>query len=498
MRLAPILKPLLSSALAACLLAAAVPFASLAADKETVEQLSDAQILKRFRIPASSLGYIVVDAETGKVLEQFQANRGFIPASSIKIATTVAALEIMGADHKFETSLYMTGRIIGSTLRGDLYLVGRGDPVLTTEEFQGFLDKLKSMGVTKVAGRFFFDESYFLSSKAVEESHNPTVAYNPGIGPLSLNFNRLRLIWKKDRKTGELDARIYAKTDKTRVEVDFLKVDYAAKNRHARHGLIYREQGDDRGWQLLRRVRRKGEIWLPVKYPGFMTARVFRKFAAEQGITLPLPTRGIAPKDARLIFTHRSAKLFRVAAKVNWFSNNMAAEMLGLGAARALSKLPLGIQDASLILTTWWKSKIPNADWKGFEIRNHSGLSIDTRTSPKQLVSILQYADGRIYEHRAYERLLKPYYLGGRRRALPRHVYARAKTGTINYSRAVAGYLITAKKTRLIFAVFVSDYATRETMRKAGKKYRLPRRGGWMARSRGLMRAVVRRWALTY
>ena len=94
--------------------------------------------------------------------------------------------------------------------------------------------------------------------------------------------------------------------------------------------------------------------------------------------------------------------------------------------------------------------------------------------------------------------MLKPFYLGGRRGALPRFVHARAKTGTINYSRAVAGYLTTAKKTRLIFAVFVSDYAVREAMRKTGKAYRIPRRGGWMGRSRGLMRAVIRRWALTY
>lgn len=480
------------------LIAAAMTTPALGANRESTDSLSDAKILKRFRLPSAALSYLVIDAQSGKVLEQSRADRGYVPASAIKIATTVAALEILGAEHHFETQLYMTGRIEGGTLRGDLYLVGRGDPVLTTEDFQGFIDTLKRLGVTRVTGRFYFDDSYFLSSKAVEQDHDHTVAYNPGVGPLSLNFNRLRLIWQKDRKNGGLDARIYATTDKTRVEIDYLKTGYAEPNHDARNGLVYREQGDDRRWLLIRHARPKGEIWLPVKYPGYMTAHVFRKFAADRGLALPDPVRGTQPAEAQPLYTHRSIDLYRIVAKVNWFSNNMAAEMLGLGAARRLSRRALGVGDANLVLSNWWKGKIPGVDWTGFDVHNHSGLSTESRVSARQLVAVLRYADGRQYARRAYERLLKPFYLGGRRGALPRHVYARAKTGTINYSRAVAGYLTTASKRRLIFAVFVSDYAVREAMQAAGKTYKLPRRRGWMGRSYGLMRAVVRRWALSY
>ncbi len=469
-----------------------------AADKENADDLTDSKLLKRFQLPATALSYLAIDADSGKVLEQFHAGTGYIPASSIKIATTVAALEILGAEHRFDTRMTMTGRIEGGVLTGDLYLVGRGDPVLTTEEFKAFVDRLKALGIRRVAGKFIFDDSYFLTSRSVEKKHDQTVAYNPGIGPLSLNFNRLRLIWEKDRKTGDLDARIYAKTDKTRVEIDYLKTGVAPDRRDARHGLVYEERGDGARWLLIRRVRRKGEIWLPVKRPGLMTANVFRKYAAEAGIALPEPTRGGSPPGAKVLYTQKSAELFRIAAKVNWFSNNMAAEMLGLGAARELTRLPLGIRDSTLVLTNWWRTKLPAVDWNGLDIHNHSGLSTATRISPRQLVAILRYADTRRYAALGYERLLKPFYLGGRRGALPRHVAARAKTGTINYSRAVAGYLTTAKKTRLIFAVFVSDYAVRDAMRGAGKRYRIPRRGWWMSRSRGLMRAVIRRWALTY
>jgi serine-type D-Ala-D-Ala carboxypeptidase/endopeptidase (penicillin-binding protein 4) len=65
----------------------------------------------------------------GRAIFERDADKLFMPASNMKLYTTAAALDALGPDHKFKTSVYSTG-IINSkgTLRGNLILYGRGDP----------------------------------------------------------------------------------------------------------------------------------------------------------------------------------------------------------------------------------------------------------------------------------------------------------------------------------------------------------------------------------
>ncbi|MEQ8698378.1 MAG: D-alanyl-D-alanine carboxypeptidase [Bauldia litoralis] len=79
---------------------------------------------------------------------------------------------------------------------------------------------------------------------------------------------------------------------------------------------------------------------------------------------------------------------------------------------------------------------------------------------------------------------------------VPRHVAVHAKTGTLSWSRALAGYLTTVRKKDVIFAVFVSDYRAQEVAAKEGRKHKSLSRGRWAWRSRALMRAVVLKWVL--
>ena len=72
------------------------------------------------------LGVVLFDAATGKVLVQHGADRPFIPASTTKVTTSLAALEILGPDHRFATTLLATGDVVDGTLRGDLWLHGGG------------------------------------------------------------------------------------------------------------------------------------------------------------------------------------------------------------------------------------------------------------------------------------------------------------------------------------------------------------------------------------
>jgi len=78
-------------------------------------------------------GVYVYDASRGKALYSAGAATGFVPASTMKLLTTVSALETMGPDHTFTTKVVRSGT-------GGIVLVGGGDPLLTTKRVTDQLD----------------------------------------------------------------------------------------------------------------------------------------------------------------------------------------------------------------------------------------------------------------------------------------------------------------------------------------------------------------------
>ena len=83
------------------------------------------------------------------------------PASNMKLLTTAAALEVLGKDYRFNTSLYTTGKLSNGVLKGDVYLKGQGDPTLSIEDLQQFAEELKAQGIHKIDGRIVGDDKWF-------------------------------------------------------------------------------------------------------------------------------------------------------------------------------------------------------------------------------------------------------------------------------------------------------------------------------------------------
>ncbi len=503
-------------ALAALMLAAAPAEAKkpkAAENTEDNETASDEDLAKRHHIPLSGLAYLVIDAKTGQVLQSRQPKEPFPPASSIKIVSTIAALTLLGAEHRFATELRMTGTVQNGTLTGDLFLKGLGDPVLTHDEFAVMIARLKAEGITRVAGRFVYDSTLYKSVTAIDEKYEEAAAYNPGIAALSINFNVLRLKWERGKDKESLAAKFFSQTDHGDVEVGYLKSGIAPPGAPAAYGLVYRDDPKQPAWLLSPGTKPKGEINLPVKAPAFSAAHVFRKIAERDGMTLPEPVADAMPEAARLVHRSLSKPLPEIVQRVQRFSNNMAAEMLGLAAAHKLTGKPSTIAEAAKIIGDWTKSAIKDADWTGFDLRNSSGLTRDTRISPEQMVAILRNAQGLRLGNQSYADLLKNYNAGrvdddheaernGRGKGQPRErVEVRAKTGTINFASAVAGYLHTKKGRDVIFAIFVSDYKVRETAGRDGgataTTHKEPPPRGWNRRGNEMRRSVVRRWAET-
>jgi len=104
---------------------------------------------------------VVVDLESGEVVYERNRTRPLLPASTEKLAVTVAVLMELGPGYRLETDLLGNGVQDGAVWVGDLYLKGYGDPTVRRRDLVKLAREVRGTGIRKVTGRVLGDESYF-------------------------------------------------------------------------------------------------------------------------------------------------------------------------------------------------------------------------------------------------------------------------------------------------------------------------------------------------
>ena len=105
----------------------------------------------------SQVGLMVYDLTADSALYAYNHRQLLRPASTMKLVTSITALDCLGPRHQYVTRLYYTGVISDSTLTGDLYCVGGFDPMLTIDDVATFAEQLQCLGVRTVHGRLLAD-----------------------------------------------------------------------------------------------------------------------------------------------------------------------------------------------------------------------------------------------------------------------------------------------------------------------------------------------------
>lgn len=124
-----------------------------------------------------SVGIVIKNLTTDKVLYQLNPTRTFVPASTTKTITATVALKYLGQNYRFKTTLARSGSIDGNTLNGSLYVSFSGDPSFKIKNLNSLLLTLKSNHIKTIAGNIIINSGYF-------------PPYKPGIGYMwdDLNF----------------------------------------------------------------------------------------------------------------------------------------------------------------------------------------------------------------------------------------------------------------------------------------------------------------------
>ncbi|MGI9437640.1 MAG: D-alanyl-D-alanine carboxypeptidase/D-alanyl-D-alanine endopeptidase [Geminicoccaceae bacterium] len=440
-------------------------------------------------LPAKSeVGYLLLDLAGNAQIDGRNADQPLIPGSTVKIATAVAALQILGPEHRYLTELLVDGEVEDGVLDGDLILKGGGDPLLDVPDLIGLVLELLRHDIREINGRFIIEDSLLPRFGEIEPSQPLEAPYNPGISALSLSFNRVRLSWlDKDEFTVSTVPRL----DEARFEQVSPK-----QLPPSRIELKVHEDGQVT-WQLADRGARRSRTSLPVKDGGLHAGRVFADLAVMHGIELPSPVRADERSpDAAVLAVHESRPLLELARDMLWYSNNLMAELIGLSAAHKIAPEVSSLEASAEVLLQYFKTELPDVDWQGAFIDNHSGLSSKARMTPRQLVAILRHG----WEHSPLLRLLPSSGWSGTlvRRFSEQDQALRiwAKTGAINYANALAGFLLSSSHGPAIFAVMVSDIDARTTYDALPRRTRETERetSRWANQAKAGLDDLVRSW----
>ncbi|HTJ07889.1 MAG TPA: D-alanyl-D-alanine carboxypeptidase [Caldimonas sp.] len=116
-------------------------------------------ILRRSGLPSTSFALDVrsVDGGDAAPLVAWHADRPFLLASTTKVVTSLAALDLLGPAHRWKTTAYATGPLRGGRIAGDLVIVG-GEVGLTANELRRWFAQMHDEGVHAIAGNIVLDD----------------------------------------------------------------------------------------------------------------------------------------------------------------------------------------------------------------------------------------------------------------------------------------------------------------------------------------------------
>lgn len=409
---------------------------------------SIAHAMKTARLPMSSLGLIALPVDGGEPLLTYRADTAMNPASTMKLVTTFAGLELLGPAFTWRTELWTDGRIDGDTLRGNLYVKGRGDPKLTFEQYWLLLRGLKARGVRKVAGDLVLDRSYFRQSGDSEASafdDSAERAYNVAPDSLLLNHKALRFSMESDDKS--TSVRIEPPLAGVSVSQRFKLVNEPCE---AWRGGWQRPEIDSQGGRTSITLQGtfprncRAERYLGVFDHATFADRLTRGLWGELGGEISGSTREAAvPGNATLLTDFASPALADVIRDVNKWSNNTMARAiyLTIGTEKGPANQSSAVAGEAAI-RGWLGSRKLN--FPELVLENGSGLSRIERISPRHLAELLVAAWKSPYAAELTSSLpiigidgtMKKRFANG-----PISGQGHIKTGTLDDVKAVAGFV---------------------------------------------------------
>jgi D-alanyl-D-alanine carboxypeptidase/D-alanyl-D-alanine-endopeptidase (penicillin-binding protein 4) len=441
----------------------------------------------------SFIGILVVDAETGKTLYELNADKFFTPASNTKLFTTTLAVSTLGPDYRFRTTIETSGTLDSAgRLRGNLVLVGRGDPDFSNRympfdaknPFDGTPDKpvadladaIVAKGVKEIDGDIVGDDSYFPYDPYPEGWAIGDVPFYYGapVSAICLDDNSLDL---KVTPGDSVGAAAWVSVEPwPGYDVYDYDVTTGATDSLVQFDVVLQPGPKP---YLLRGSVPLGHATidepLAMPDPASYAAALLKRLLEARGVRItgiaraqhgPLPAEGMAldpPRQAsspaemanRTVLAERDSQpLIEIIRVLNKVSQNLHAELLLHAVAK--QKTGVGSLSAGLqIEKDFLKSiGIPDGD---VLLDDGSGLSRENLVTPRAVVALLEY-DRKQPWGEAYFSTFPVAGVDGtldnRMIGTPAAGRLEGKTGSVEHTQALSGVATTLNGEQVIFSMF--------------------------------------------
>jgi D-alanyl-D-alanine carboxypeptidase/D-alanyl-D-alanine-endopeptidase (penicillin-binding protein 4) len=443
------------------LLPGSVAYAQDEARRPVPDAVSTA--LRNAAIPATASGIVVLPLSPGGITIEANESKPMNPASTMKLVTTYAALNLLGPAYTWRTEAFATGALRRDVLEGDLVIRGSGDPKLVIENLWLMIQRIRGYGIREIRGDVVLDRSAF-----EPVAHDPGDfdgerfrPYNAGPDALLLNFKAVAVGFVPDPETRsarvvalpllagmKLPASVRA-TDgpcgdwRARLQADF--TDPMAPVFRGSYPLSCGE----RIWYLS-----------VLDHARYFSAAFASLWNSAGGTWTGKLRDGPVPADARRIAVHESAPLAEVIRDVNKFSNNVMARQIYLTMGAEAGRPPASPARSEAAVRGWLDGR--GLTMPELVLENGSGLSRIERISAASLAKLLRHAFASPLMPELMASLPLVGVDGTMRSRNGAAGAAHVKTGLLADVRAIAGYVHAASGRRYAVVAIINHANARD------------------------------------
>jgi len=426
----------------------------------------------------ASISFIVKDLDSNIIISEYNPNLSLPSASTMKVVSTAAALDILGSYFKFETKIMYDGYIdSNNVLHGNIYIKGGGDPTLGSKYFKekyglfmsSWVHEISKLGIDSIAGSIIGDASFFSDEYVASTWSWGDIGnyYGAGVSGLTIYDNTVKF----EFSSGPL-ARDSTFVDCFYPYTPDLIIDNRVKASNTKKDLAYIYGGPNNPIRMIKGTIPKGQVEYVVKgsihEPAYVTAFELESALWEYGISVGGNATTIRrmkssgnyfESERKDVFITKSPTVSQIVYWTNLISNNLYAEHLlkHIGVKKYNDG---SVFSSTLAVTKYWSSK--GIDMTGFYMNDGSGLSRSNAITASQLVGVLEYMKLKSKYSKSFLSSLPVAGKTGTLRSIGKKTKIagnlKAKSGTMTRIKSYAGYVKSASGRNLAFAIVINNH----------------------------------------
>ena len=404
------------------------------------------QALKTNKLQNDALSLVMIPLDGPGTPTVFNADVSMNPASTMKLVTTYAALEMLGPTHQWKTEFYTDGTLNNGILQGNLYLKGGGDPKLNMEKLWLLMRDLRANGVQQVTGDLVLDRNFFDQPQLPvfnDDGNDKNKPFLVKPDSLMVNLKALRFVARNDG--GKVLISVEPPIASIKIDNQVKAINAKQCTGDVRYNPVTQADGTvivTVSGQLADGCN--SQTYLSLLDHATYTAGAVRAIWKELGGSIQGQDRQASvPKGAKLLARSFSPDLAEIIRDINKYSNNTMAQQLFLSLGAQFRNDADGddAKAAQRVVRQWLAKKGITAPHLVME--NGSGLSRAERVSAREMAQMLQAAWKSPYAAEFISSMPiagKDGTMRKRLKTTAMNGQAHIKTGTLNTVRAISGF----------------------------------------------------------